>query len=257
MVDPSFLEHFDKLLAYLRDRSRYSRIGSLVKGIVHNINGSIQILSIQIELIQKMISGKELKDVSAVQKKMEQCLLQVEKLKTLLEGLPFERPSDEAQPPQKIHLNEVLEKGLLLFHHHLFFKHHITVKKHFSSRLPLLQGDEVDLGESLFNLIENAVEAMESAPQKQLTLTTRGGHDHIQVVISDTGCGLPRELRHRLFEPFFTTKNGGHYGLGLFMTRHLLTPYRATVEPHFKEGETLFSVRIPLTPPSMDSPLEI
>lgn len=246
MVDTRFLENIDKLFAFLRNRSQRSRIGSFVGGIAHNLNGSIQILSMQMEMLQGMVSGNGRKDHPSLQLKIDQCLSQIEKMKSILEGLSSGGPSDEMLTLRKIHLNEVLEKTLHLFHHHLFFKHHIKVKKNFSSRMPLLQGYEIDFNESFANLIENATDAMESTPEKHLTVTTRANQDSIQVVFTDTGCGVPVELRPHLFQPFFTTKNGDHYGLGLFMTRYLLTPYGATIEPHFKNGETFFSIKIPL-----------
>ncbi len=248
MVDPRLLENIDKLFSYLRNRSRSSRIGSFISGIAHNLNGSIQILSMQIEMLQGMISANGAKDLPAIQHKIDQCLSQVERMKSILEGLTSGGYSDETLTLQKIHLNEVLEKTLGLFYHHLFFKHHINVKKNFSRHIPLLQGFEIDFSESFANLIENAVEAMEATREKHLTITTRANNDYIQVVFTDTGCGVPLELRPHLFQPFFTTKDGGHYGLGLFMTHRLLTPYGATIEAHFKNGETFFSVKIPLNP---------
>jgi len=249
VVDQRLLEHFDQLVAFLRDRSRSSRIGSLLGGIVHNLNGSVQILSMQLEMIQKILSGRGSKIHPSLQEKVDQCMAQMDKLRSMLDGLSPRERDEERKGLEKIHLNEVLEREIELFRHHLFFKHHVNVKKNLSSRLPLCHGHEADFGEALANLIENAVEAMEETSQKHLTLTTRAGHDHLQVVIADTGCGLPTELRPQLFTPFFTTKNGNHYGLGLFMSRHLLTSYGAKIEAHFKEGETLFSVKIPLTHP--------
>lgn len=248
MVDQKIFENIETLFAVLKDRSRHLRMGSLMGGVVHNLNGSIQILSMQMEMIQRTMARKDGKSHSSIQEKMDQCMAQIDKLKSMLEVLHLRERDEEGS--RRINLNEVIEREIGLFHHHLFFKHHVKVKKNFSGRLPSLQGHEVDFSEGLSSLIENAVEAMEETPRKELTLTTRAGNGHIQVVITDTGCGIPGELRPRLFTPFFTTKNGGHYGLGLFMARKLLTPYGVSIEPHFKEGETLFSVKFPLPPSS-------
>ncbi len=250
MVDQKIIENIESLFAVLKDRSRHSRMGSLMGGVVHNMNGTIQILSMQMEMIQRTMARKDGKSHSSIQEKMDQCMAQIDKLKSMLEALHLRERHEEEEGSRRINLNEVIEREIGLFHHHLFFKHHVKVKKNFSTHLPSIQGHEVDFSEGLSNLIENAMEAMEGTPRKDLTLTTRAGNDHIQVVIMDTGCGIPDEFRHRLFTPFFTTKNGSHYGLGLFMTRKLLTPYGASIEPHFKEGETLFSVKIPQIPSS-------
>jgi signal transduction histidine kinase len=250
MVDQKIIENIDPLFDALKDRSRLARMGSLMGGVLHNLNGTIQILSMQMEMIQRTMARKERKNHPPIQEKLNQCMDQIDKLKSMLEVLHPGEGSEEEKGPKKINLNEVIEKEIGLFHHRLFFKHHVKVKKNFSGRLPSLRGHEADFSEGLSNLIENAVEAMEETPRKELTLTTRAGDDHLQVLIADTGCGIPDQFRPRLFTPFFTTKNGSHYGLGLFMTHKLLAPYGAIIEPFFKEGETLFSIKIPLTPPS-------
>ncbi len=249
MTEQRILENIETLFNALKDRSRHSRMGSLIGGVAHNLNGSIQILSMQMEMIQKMMTGKDAKNHSSVKEKMDLCIAQIDKLKSMLEVLRPRECFDGAEGFRKINLNEVIEREIELFRHNLFLKHHVKVKKNLTARLPLFQGNENDFSEGLSNLIENAIEAMEGTTQKSLTLTTRASLDHIQMVITDTGCGVPDELRPRLFTPFFTTKNGSHYGLGLFMTHKFLTPYGAIIEPFFKENETFFSVKIPLLPP--------
>lgn len=250
MVDQKILENIDTLFDILKNRSRHSRMGSLINGVVHNLNGSVQLLSMQMEMIQRTMAGKDGKGHSSIQEKINQCMAQIDKLKSMLEVLHPRESSDGEEGPRKINLNEVIEREMELFHHHLFFKHQVKVKKNLTPRLPSLWGNEVDFSEGLSNIIENGIEAMEGTPIKNLTLTTRAGNDHVQVVITDTGCGVQNELRPRLFTPFFTTKNGNHYGMGLFMAKRLLSPYGASIEPHFKKDETLFSVKIPLSPPS-------
>lgn len=248
MVDPQLLENDEKLILALRDLSRSARVGSLIQGVSHNLNGVIQILSMEAEMIHRMTKRVEEGRLAPLREKVEHCLGQIDKLKALLNNLQTLSASEEIQSSKKVHLNEVLEKVIAFFNHNLFFKHQVRVKKNFTSRMPAFEGEEADFEEGLSTLIENAIEAMEEAPQKLLTVTTRASHDSIQVVIGDTGCGVPENLRPRLFTPFFTTKNGPHHGLGLYLARKLLTPYQATIEPHFREGETLFFVKIPIRP---------
>ncbi|MBM4341521.1 MAG: HAMP domain-containing histidine kinase [Deltaproteobacteria bacterium] len=250
MVDQKIPEKMETLFDVLKKRSRHSRLGSLMGGIVHNLNGSIQIVSMQMEMIERMMAKNDVENHLSIREKIGQCMTQIDKLKSMIEVLQTEERDEEREKISRINLNELIEGEIRLFHHHLFFKHHVKVKKNFSSRLPSLHGHEVDFKEGLSNLIENAVEAMEKSPRKELTLTTRAGNGQILVVIGDTGCGVPEELRPRLFTPFFTTKNGNHYGLGLFMARKLLDPYKASIEPHFKKGETFFSLKIPIIPPA-------
>ncbi len=245
MVDPKILGNNEILFKMLKDHSRCLRIGRLVHGVVHNLNGSVQILSMQMEMMRKLMDKKDDRSHAFILEKMEQCASQIEHLRGILTGLETEPFDAERGTSQKIQLHELIERALDFFRHNLFFKHQVKVNKNFTSRLPSLRGDETDFHEGLLNLIENAIEAMEETPRKELTLITRASHEHIQLIIQDTGCGVPDHLRGYLFTPFFTTKNGNHYGIGLYMTRQLLTPYGAIVEPFSRQGETLFSVKVP------------
>jgi signal transduction histidine kinase len=66
-------------------------------------------------------------------------------------------------------------------------------------------------------------------------------------MIKDTGCGISEEIKPDLFKPFCTSKGGKHHGLGLFISRELLTPYGASFSFFSRAGETTFSVRFPVT----------
>ncbi len=245
MADQTIVEYARIPLPVLKKYSKNARIGKLVGGVMHNMNGAMQILSIQMEMAQKMSAVED--GPPLLSEKIDACLAQVDRLRAMIEVLrPQDRDPDEREKADKINLNELLERDLGLFHHNLFFKHQVKVKKTFTSRMPLIQGDETDFSEALMNLIENGVEAVADSTRKELAVTTRAGDGHIQVVIADSGCGIPPEHRDHLFSPFFTTKNGDHPGLGLFLAKRLLAPYGAAIEPFFREGDTIFSVRIPL-----------
>jgi signal transduction histidine kinase len=236
----------DRLLSALRDRYRYSALGALVKGIIHNLNGSLQILSMQLELLQGLLAKEGEKVSASLPMKTKQCLDQADKLKGMIEVLLQKGIHEDQDTPQPVDLNDLLEEELSVLNHDLFFKHQIELKKRLASRLPTFRGYYVDLSQSLLNLIHNGLEAMEKSPQKELSIMTESSDREIHVRIADTGCGISEEIRPRLFSPFFTTKGRGHYGLGLYMARELLSPYGASFDFTSGEGKTVVSVRFPL-----------
>ena len=229
------------------ERYRYSELGELVKGIIHNLNGSLQILSMQMELLERMLVREGEKIPPAIPKQMSQCLEQLEKFNGLIKVLIEKGVHDELDTPQLIQLNDLLEGELSLLHHNLFFKHQIKVQKNLAPDLPYLQGYYVDFSQGLLNLIHNAVEAMEESSLKKLTLVTGKKGDQVQIVIKDTGCGISQKIRDHLFQPFFTSKGGKHRGLGLFISRELLARYGASFSFSSKKGETTFTVHFPIS----------
>jgi two-component system NtrC family sensor kinase len=97
----------------------------------------------------------------------------------------------------------------------------------------------------LVNLISNAVQAMEG--KGRLTLTTRVEDGKKIVMISDTGCGIPKALLPKIFEPFFTTKVAGKgTGLGLSIVHKIVTKYGGSISVESDQGKgTTFRVQFP------------
>jgi C4-dicarboxylate-specific signal transduction histidine kinase len=236
----------EKLFAAYVQRYRYAAIGSLTKGVAHNLNGVLQILSMRTELLQGSLLKEGEMAIPAVHQKVGHCFEQIQKMKTMIEVLIQKGIHDDQDGPQRIDLNDLLEEELSLLKHNLFFKHQVVMRKDFATQLPPLHGYYIDFSQGLLNLIQNAIEAMEESPQKELTLTTeRQGHQ-INVQIRDTGCGLSEEARPHLFSPFFTTKGENHFGLGLFISRRILAPYGASFRYDFQNGETTFWINLPI-----------
>ena len=241
--DSSLPPYAQKLLAAFITRYHHSSLGQLLKGIVHNLNGSLQILSMQMELLQRMLPQEEPK----VQGQMEKCLGQIDKFREMLDLLIRKGVHDEQDSPQALQLNEVLEEELSILHHNLFFKHQVKVRKDLASPLPLLRGHYLHLSQGFSNLLQNALEAMEGSPRKELTVMTRVQGNILAVSVKDTGCGVPEEIRPHLFQPFFTSKGGNHPGLGLYIAHQLLRPYGATFQVSSQPGETIVEVSFPVS----------
>jgi len=242
------LSQTEKLFSAFLDRYRNSTLGSLVKGIIHNLNGSLQVLSVQLELLQGTLLKEGDKISPSLNVKTGQCLEQLDKMRAILETLMGKGTHDDQEGPQAIYLNDLLEEELALQHHNLFFKHHIQAVKSFSRPLPPLKGYYLDFSQGLSNLIQNAVEAMEQTPTKELVVATFVRDGQVQVMIRDTGCGISEEIKPDLFKPFCTSKGGKHPGLGLFISRELLTPYGASFSYSSRAGETTFSVHFLIAP---------
>ena len=99
---------------------------------------------------------------------------------------------------------------------------------------PPVLGDASELREALTNLILNAVDAMPVGGT--LTLTTRAADDHVDVIVADTGVGIPADARDKVFDPFFTTKGPKGTGLGLSMTYGIVSRHGGFITVDSEEG---------------------
>ena len=100
--------------------------------------------------------------------------------------------------------------------------------------VPPILGDAAELREALTNLILNAVDAMSAGGT--LTLLTRSSENHVEVVVSDTGVGIPAAVRDKIFDPFFTTKGPRGTGLGLSMTYGIVSRHGGSITVESEEG---------------------
>ncbi|MEN3039142.1 MAG: ATP-binding protein [Candidatus Kryptonium sp.] len=109
-----------------------------------------------------------------------------------------------------------------------------------------------DFSNSISHILRNAVDAMIESEKKILRVRTWEDETNIYIEITDTGCGIPDEIKDKIFEPFFTTKTSENpnelkgVGLGLTITYHSLKIYGAEFEIDSKVGVgTKFKIIIP------------
>ena len=109
-----------------------------------------------------------------------------------------------------------------------------------------LSANEIQLSQMILNLILNGFHAMEP-DGGVLTLSTNLDETHIHIEISDTGCGIPKEIQPKIFEPFFTTKETGKgTGLGLAIVAQVVEDHRGKIRMESKTGScTTFTVSLP------------
>lgn len=115
-----------------------------------------------------------------------------------------------------------------------------------AAELPPALLNRIQIQQVVVNLIRNAVQAMDGAPVRRVSLTTAATPEGaIEVVVGDTGSGLDDDLKERLFEPFVTTRSSG-LGLGLAICRSIVEAHdgelRATDAPG---GGTEFRFTLP------------
>jgi signal transduction histidine kinase len=158
-------------------------------------------------------------------------------------------------PFQTVDMHELLDSTLAMLAPKI--GDDITVVKDYDRTLPSIPVYAAEINQVWTNLIDNAVGAMRAAaedgvhPLGVLTVRTAREDDCMLVEISDTGPGVPDEIRSRIFEPFFTTKPVGEgTGLGLDISwRIVVNKHHGDLRVESVPGDTRFQVRLPLVPP--------
>jgi len=122
----------------------------------------------------------------------------------------------------------------------------VDVETHIPAGLPCVSADPVQVLQVMVNLVVNGCEAMHHTPTSERFLRVHAapvGRDHVEVLVADSGAGLPNGSEDRVFDPFFTTKEHG-LGLGLAIGRSIVNAHggRLWGENNLYQGATFHLV---------------
>jgi PAS domain S-box-containing protein len=134
----------------------------------------------------------------------------------------------------------------------------ITLKTSLEEHLPAVRADGPLLRSVIVNLIDNAAEALEDAPCREITVAThlRSESDTIEIAVSDTGHGISPQDKDKLFLPHFSTKERGT-GLGLAIAARIISEHGGSlrVEDNRPVGSR-FLIELPVAELSIAAPAE-
>lgn len=221
--------------------ARLAAVGQLAASIAHEINNPLYATRNALYLIHEELPP-ELRDTPYLIMAQEQ-LARIARITERMRD--FYRPARGELAQQN--LNELIEGTLALVGLDMRYDA-IELKFSPAAELPTLLCNSDQLRQVFLNLILNAMEAM---PQGGiLNIRTAAGSSVALIEISDTGIGIPDEVREHLFEPFFTTKSTGT-GLGLSISAHIVTQHGGQITVDSTPGHgTTFRITLPYHPPT-------
>jgi PAS domain S-box-containing protein len=216
-----------------RQSEKLAALGTLSAGIAHELNNPLGIISSRIELM--LIENEDAALPSAVREDLGVIHRQVQRVVRLVEGLlSYARPAGAERAP--VDLNQVVDEVLLLAQKELG-KKGVRISATLDRSLSPILGAHGALEQVLLNLITNAQQAIEGSGD--VTIVTRSAADRpgwIELVVTDTGRGIPAEQLSRIFDPYFTTKATGT-GLGLSITFRIVEEHGGTIRVHSGAGK--------------------
>ena len=275
-----------KLEAQLQQSQKMEAIGQLASGIAHEINTPTQFVgdntrffqdafddlidSIKIykELLEAFKSGsltdeliqtaeeriKEF-DLDYLEEEIpvaiQHTLKGVGRIAKIVQAMKiFAHPGGEEKEP--VDINKAIEKTITISRHE--WKYVAELKTDFDESLLLVPCFQAELNQVILNLIVNAAHAIAEAnkdnPSQMGTIhiSTRREDNGAKIHISDTGSGIPQEIRHKIFDLFFTTKEPGKgTGQGLAISHSVIVEkHKGTITLESREGKgTTFIISLP------------
>jgi two-component system NtrC family sensor kinase len=220
---------------------RLASLGLLAAGVAHEINnplgGILALTALTLEDVKADDPNRE---------NLEEVVKQTQRCRDIVKGLlEFARHSEVNM--ELVDLNKILQDTLSLVSKQAQFLN-VTVVRNWDLQLPPVMADKSQLQQVFMNILVNAVQAMEE--KGTITLTTRPSapDNSVEVLISDTGRGMPLEKIDHIFDPIFTTKGSWQgTGLGLSIAYGIITSHRGSISVKSEVGKgCTFTIRLPV-----------
>lgn len=238
-----------------QESERLAQLGSMTGGLAHEIKNPLSTIGLNAQLISEAIDDLPIEDSerSRLSRRIEALRREADRLRDILEDFLRLAGSIHLEP-RPTDLNLVAEE-LADFYAPQAASEGVRLRVETSEAPVTAFGDPKHLKQAVLNLMLNAVQVM-SADGKarddgraELILRTERRVEEGEPVavlhVIDTGPGIPKEKIQQIFSPYFSMRSGGA-GLGLAITRRLITEHGGRIDVHSEVGKgSDFSIIIP------------
>jgi len=220
------VDQIREMMGKVKRTGQMAAIGEMASYVAHEIRNPLNSLRLNLQSVQRSADLGTLD--SDDMESLEICLGEVSRLDRVVSGvLRLSRP-----PTSEISLTSlhgVIRDAAGLLSDELDGRQ-IDLRLDLAATEDWIRADAQQIEAAIINLILNAAEAIASEGEIQVRTRTfpAGQHQMVELVLSDSGPGVPAELRARIFEPFFTSKPGGS-GLGLAVVMRTVEEHGGTM----------------------------
>lgn len=252
-IHPSFLEllirqltdqclHIEATTTPTPNNVELSALSAKVREIAHEANNPLSIINNYLASLSSKLSDQD--DVKAELTVLKEELERASDIILRLRDIEQDKRGSE----DHAEINLEIKNLLTLYKNSLFLAKQIDYEFEQDTSLKVHPISRNSFRQILTNLIKNAVEALPEGGK--ITLSTRGninvnGRRFTEIKIEDNGPGISLEIQKNLFSPISTTKGAGHSGLGLSITKNLVTEARGTITCRSGKTGTQFQVLLP------------
>ena len=230
----------DKTLEII-ESEKMNMISLLAAGVAHEIGNPLNSLNIHLQLLKRHFKSVDSENNSEAEELLDVANAEVERLDRIIDQ--FLKSVRSMKPNlTKLGIKPLLVETLKSLRNEIEDKC-IDVKCVWPGNLPNIMGDENQLKQVFYNLIQNAIQA--TSHNGKLEIECSYSDDSLIVSFTDTGKGIPKEDIGQLTDAYFTTRKEGS-GLGLMIVERIVREHNAKLAIESEPGQgTTFTIHFP------------
>jgi two-component system, NtrC family, nitrogen regulation sensor histidine kinase NtrY len=228
---------------------RASAWSEVAQRVAHEIKNPLTPIQLSAERIHRLVTrstgatvGRDL--LATVEESARLIDREVATLKTLVDEFSS-YARFPASKPVASRLNVIVDEALNIFTGRL---EGIILRRQLSPDLPVISADPEQMKRVVINLVDNAAEALANSQLKEVWVRTTldPDRDVVEMVVADSGPGIPPEAKEKLFLPYFSTKRRGT-GLGLAIVSRIIAEHKGTIRVEENQpAGTRFVIELPV-----------
>ena len=227
--------------------SRVSMLGELAGALAHELNQPLAAILGNSQVGRRILNDPDpdLPEIAAI---LDDITADSKRAGNIIHGMRAMFKKDSAPEGSSVDLNDAVAQVLGLLHAEILGRK-VDVDFQPAPGLPPAAAGRVEIQQVVLNLLMNALDAMAGQPPPgRIVITTVLQDRHLELVVHDSGPGIPADMAVRLFEPFASTKQGG-LGLGLAISRSIAERFRGKLlADNHPAGGARFRLLLPAAP---------
>lgn len=224
--------------------TKMAALGEMSGGIAHEINNPLTVIQARAFQLSQMVEANKI-DPEKIKQASESISRTADKIARIIKSLRSFAREGTYDPFEVVSVKQIIEETLE-FCKTRFYNHGVEVELEEIDPDLEVECRLVQIEQVLLNLLNNSFDAIQNLEEKWIRLSVKEHDDTLEIIVTDSGKGIPKEIAEKIMHPFFTTKEVGKgTGLGLSISEGIIRSHKGTLILKTNTPNTTFKIHLP------------